>query len=112
MTSSTVVLDVGKTNIKLCRVDERGAIVEQRSRPNEVRTGAPYPHFDLDAIFSWLVDTLGSFSDRGSIGTIATTTHGASAVLLSDEELALPMLDYEYDAIEELSSEYDAKARD
>lgn len=113
MTSAaTLVIDVGKTNVKLCCVDEAGSIREQRSRPNHVEATGPYPHFDLDAVYGWIVETLADFPDRSSIGSIATTTHGASAVLVAGESLALPMLDYEFDGVAEIDAEYDALARD
>lgn len=104
------VLDVGKTNAKLALVDADSlteiAIV---TRPNTVLTGPPWPHFDLEGHWAFFLDHLAAFHESHGIDAISVTTHGASAVLLDAEgELAAPMLDYEYDGPDSLTSAYDA----
>ncbi|MCA0043309.1 FGGY-family carbohydrate kinase [Celeribacter litoreus] len=104
------VLDVGKTNAKLALVDA-GSLTELAvvTRPNTVLAGPPWPHFDLEGHWAFFLDNLTAFHASHGIDAISVTTHGASAVLLdADGGLAAPMLDYEHDGPDSLTSEYDA----
>lgn len=105
---STAVLDIGKTNVKLTVIDGRGEPLHQARRPNAALAGPPYPHHDVDGIWEWLVDSLGEYSRAGEIESIVTTTHGATAALMARDDLALPVLDYEYDGVESRAPEYEA----
>ncbi|MBW6418573.1 FGGY-family carbohydrate kinase [Celeribacter sp. PS-C1] len=104
------VLDVGKTNAKLALVDADSLTeIAVVTRPNTVLAGPPWPHFDLEGHWAFFLDHLAAFHESHGIDAISVTTHGASAVLLDAEgELAAPMLDYEYDGPDSLTSEYDA----
>ncbi len=104
------VIDIGKTNAKLALVDtsdlSETAVV---TRPNTVLQAPPYPHFDVEGIWAFLLDALGQFHDRHGIGAISVTTHGASGALLAaDGTLAAPVLDYEHTGPESMAEEYDA----
>ena len=102
------VLDVGKTNVKLAVLDAQGAVLWERRRSNTVLDAPPYPHYDVDGIWRWLLDELGVAAGRYPIDAIVTTTHGACAALVSDSALALPVLDYEHPAPELFSADYAA----
>lgn len=102
------VLDVGKTNVKLAVLDEQGAVLGERRRSNAVLDAPPYPHYDVDGIWRWLLHELGEAAGRYPIDAIVTTTHGACAALVSDSALALPVLDYEHLAPELSSTDYAA----
>ncbi|MDG2571266.1 hypothetical protein P7L87_27315, partial [Vibrio parahaemolyticus] len=53
------VLDVGKTNVKAVIVDAEGRReIAARTRPNRVLTSEPYPHFDVDGIFAFFLQSL------------------------------------------------------
>lgn len=106
---SVAVLDIGKTNVKLTVVDTGGGTCHQASRQNAPRTDGPYPHHDVEGIWSWLLDTLADYPDAGDIDAIVTTTHGATAALMAGDRLALPVLDYEHEGIESVSAAYDAE---
>ncbi|KAA9010098.1 FGGY-family carbohydrate kinase [Histidinibacterium aquaticum] len=104
------VIDIGKTNAKLALVDavslEELAV---ETRPNTVRPGPPWPHFDLDGHWAFLLDALGRMHREHGVDAVSVTTHGASGVLLDAEgELAAPMLDYEHDGPDSLAEAYDA----
>ncbi|WP_279481700.1 FGGY-family carbohydrate kinase [Aureimonas sp. SK2] len=103
------VIDVGKTNAKVVLHDlaERRDLAF-RSTANEVRRDGPYPHFDLDGLFAFIVRSLGEVAEGHPLDAIAITTHGASIVLVDSEGLALPMLDYETDLAGPESDAYDA----
>ncbi|BCP54698.1 carbohydrate kinase [Kaistia sp. 32K] len=111
MSQAIAVLDIGKSNAKLALLDrETRAVLDIRTRKNAVLPGPPYPHFDVDGIWEWFLDGLADFSTRAEIRVIATTTHGASIVVLGRDDLALPVLDYEFAGPDEIAGEY-RKAR-
>ncbi len=92
------VLDIGKTNAKVVVVDAAsGAEIAAVKTPNGVLQGPPYPHYDVERIWSFALDALAGFAIEPGYDAISITTHGACAVLLdADGELALPVLDYEH----------------
>ena len=106
------VLDIGKTNLKLEVFDQSGAPVFRCNAPNGVRVGPPYPHADLEGIWDFAVSALAEAAGDFVISDVVVATHGATAVVMAGENLALPVLDYEAAEPEQLSAEYDALARD
>lgn len=104
---SIVVIDIGKSNAKLALVEAATrAVVEMRTAANTVRRVGPYPHFDVDGLWQFIVDGLAAFAGVAEIATISVTTHGACLALISGDRLALPILDYEHDGPEEVHDEY------
>lgn len=104
------VFDIGKTNAKLVVLDvASGAEIAARRIPNRVLPGPPYQHYDIDALWAFLLDSLQAFAKAPGFDAISITTHGASAVLLADDGgLALPVLDYEQEYPDEIRAAYDA----
>ena len=108
-TRVVAVLDIGKTNIKICLMDgQTGALLQIAKRVNGVIDALPYPHVDVDSIWHWIKDTLADLAQRYFIASIAITTHGATIACMKGGQLALPILDYEYDGVSECKDEYDA----
>lgn len=108
MTRHVAVIDIGKTNAKLALVDlatlKEVAVV---TRSNEVLPGPPWPHYDLDGHWAFLLDSLAAFHRDYGIDAISTTTHGASMVLLDKNgTLAAPMIDYEFDGPDALDDAF------
>jgi sugar (pentulose or hexulose) kinase len=102
------VLDVGKTNVKAVIVDaEARREMAARTRPNQVLTGEPYPHFDVDGIFAFFLQSLKELNGEFGFDAISITAHGASGALLGAEGLALPVLDYEFHYPAEIETDYD-----
>ncbi|MBB94121.1 MAG: carbohydrate kinase [Rhodobacteraceae bacterium] len=104
------VIDIGKTNAKLALVDlatlDELAVV---TRPNTVLPGPPWPHFDVEGHWEFLLDALARFHGEHGVDAISVTTHGACAALLgADGALAAPILDYEHGGPDDLVAEYDA----
>jgi sugar (pentulose or hexulose) kinase len=104
------VIDIGKTNAKLALVRlsdfSEIAIV---TRPNTVLPGPPYPHFDVEGQWSFLLDGLAQFQADHGISAITVTTHGAAGALIArDGSLAAPVLDYEHTGPDETAEIYDA----
>lgn len=104
------VIDIGKTNAKLALVD-LDSLTELAviTRPNTVLPGPPYPHFDCDGHWAFLLQGLSVFHKQHRIDAISITTHGAGAALLAaDGRLATPVLDYEHDFPAAVVAAYDA----
>lgn len=92
------VIDIGKTNAKVVVVDAAtGTELAVRRTANTVLSGPPYPHFDTEALWAFILDALAEFAAKPGVDAVSITTHGASAALLDEKgNLALPLLDYEY----------------
>lgn len=92
------VIDIGKTNAKVVLVDARnGTELAVRKTANTVRSGPPYPHYDIEALWAFVLAALKDFAAQSGFDALSITTHGASAALLdTDGSLAMPVLDYEH----------------
>ena len=91
------VFDVGKTSSKLTLLDGQDlAEIGSRRCSNVPLSGPPYPHLDTEAQWAFLCQGLAAFQAEHGVDAIAITTHGATAALVTDTELATPVLDYEY----------------
>lgn len=101
------VLDVGKTNVKLVVHDlETGDDVFVRTRPNAVVDAPPYPHYDVEGMWAFFLDTLKEATANQRIDALSFTTHGATFALVVGEHLALPILDYEFHGPDTLDDAY------
>ena len=100
------VLDVGKTRTKLSVVDASGAVREKRSTPSRSLAGPPYPHLDVEGTIAWILASLRELGERWPIDVLVPVAHGAAAALMSGDELALPVMDYEFRGPEELEATY------
>ena len=103
MTISTprhiAVIDIGKTNAKVVLIESATrAQLASDSTPNSVLREGPYPHADVERLWSFIRDCLGRFHAEHGVDGISITTHGATGALLAGDRLALPVLDYESDA--------------
>lgn len=111
MTSGHVaVIDIGKTNAKvaLVRISDLSEVAIV-TRPNAVLPGPPYPHFDVEGHWDFILEGLASFHSQCGVDTITITTHGAAGALIArDGSLAASVLDYEHTGPEACSSDYDA----
>ena len=104
------VVDIGKTNVKVALVDAREwREIDVRAQSNAVLRVPPYPHFDTVACRRFLLASLTDLNNAVPVEAIAITAHGAAgAVLDAEGNLALPILDYEFDGVEATGREYDA----
>jgi len=104
------VIDVGKTNAKLALVDLHTlSEIAVITRPNTVRPGPPWPHFDTEGHWVFFLDGLRGFHREHRVDAISITTHGASIVLLDAKgDLAAPILDYEHTGPDGVADQYDA----
>jgi sugar (pentulose or hexulose) kinase len=95
MTDALIVLDIGKTNAKLALIDAAGKVISEQRRANAVLADGPYAHLDTDGLWNWLLATCRAFAARAHVSAIVPVTHGATAALVDDAGLVLPVLDYE-----------------
>jgi sugar (pentulose or hexulose) kinase len=93
------VIDIGKTNAKLALVDLVNLTeVAVLTRPNIVQTDGPWPHYDVEGHWTFLLDALRHVHKEHRVDAISVTTHGACIALLTENgELAAPILDYEHE---------------
>ena len=104
------VIDIGKSNAKVALVDlgaqrEIGVL----AMPNRVVRDGPYPHYDTEGLWGFLLDGLGALHREHGIDALTVTTHGAAAALLDGSGgLAAPVLDYEHDGPDRCAAAYDA----
>ena len=103
------VVDIGKTNAKLALVDltTRAELAALR-QANRVKADGLYPHYDIEAIWSFILDGLAALRRDHAVDAISVTTHGATAALVDAAgNLVLPVLDYEFDGPDRLRGEYE-----
>ena len=91
------IFDLGKTNQKVVLIDGKDLTkIDSRKAPNSVLKGL-YPHLDTASQWQFLCDCLSGFEQQHGVDGVAITTHGATAALVVDDTLALPVLDYEFE---------------
>lgn len=95
------VFDLGKTNLKFSLLDQAGAVLHAKTAPNQVLNTEPYPHYDTEYLWHWLLEQLAGVA-ASQPQALITVAHGATAALLAGDELALPILDYEFAGVEAL----------
>ncbi|MFN3860704.1 MAG: FGGY-family carbohydrate kinase [Roseateles sp.] len=95
--AATAVLDIGKTNAKLTLIDAAGRSLAERRMPNTVRRTGPYPHADTERLWSWLLAQLAELAAQADLHALVPVTHGATAALVDEVGLVLPVLDYEHE---------------
>ncbi|WIY53700.1 FGGY-family carbohydrate kinase [Devosia sp. YIM 151766] len=101
------VIDIGKTNAKVVLIDsETRRQIAARNIPNNVRRDGPYPHMDIEMLWGFALDSLRALGAEHGIDGISITTHGACGALLAGDELALPILDYEFDGPDKTAEAY------
>ncbi|KRA56069.1 hypothetical protein ASD80_00230 [Devosia sp. Root635] len=113
MPRSIAVIDIGKTNAKVVLIDAATRQqVAARSTPNVVRRDGLYPHADVEMLWSFILDSLKALRAEHGVDGISITTHGATAALVADGGLAMPVLDYEHAGPEETAEAYGAARPD
>ena len=108
MTYLVTVIDLGKTNSKVALVDtDTAKEIKVITQPSAVNTNTIYPSLDHEAIEFFILEAIKNLSSEYVIDAITVTTHGATVALIDAEgALALPVLDYEYQAVDELREAY------
>lgn len=105
MSQTVAVLDIGKTNVKLALFDH-GRLLWEKSAPNRVLPGPPYPHEDVESAWTFFLDALHEAARTHQISAIVPTAHGAAGALIGESELAAPVMDYEFTGVEVIEPDY------
>ncbi|NTF06337.1 carbohydrate kinase [Agrobacterium rubi] len=105
---NVAVIDIGKTHAKLIVVDgESGEEIASRKIANKVLSAPPFPHYDIETLWSFIIEGLAAFHEQPGYQAISITTHGASVALLNSKgDLALPVLDYEHSYPDDIQRAY------
>lgn len=109
MIRHVAVIDIGKTNAKVALVDlESMTETALRRTANAVAADGLYPHHDVERLWAFILDSLADINREQRIDAISITTHGATAALVDAQGgLALPVIDYEFAGIDELTQDYE-----
>lgn len=110
MIRHVAVIDIGKTNAKVALVElTTPSEIALRRTANAPVWQAPYPHHDVEALWTFILNSLADINRERRIDAISITTHGATGALVDAAgELVLPVLDYEFDGPDQLAADYDA----
>nr|WIE91550.1 FGGY-family carbohydrate kinase [Mesorhizobium sp. WSM4875] len=110
MIRHVAVIDIGKTNAKVALVElTKPSEIALRRTANAPVWQAPYPHHDVEALWTFILNSLADLNRERRIDAISITTHGATGALVDAAgELVLPVLDYEFNSPDQLAADYDA----
>jgi len=104
---AVVVLDVGKTHVKLFAIEPHGGgVIEQRQTANQSLEEEPYIHVDVERIWTWLIEALSDLAKTIEIEAIIPCAYGSTAALLGEDDLVLPMMDYEAEPPDDIKDAY------
>lgn len=106
--SATLVLDIGKTNVKLVVMSKMGSIADILKTENRSLDKPPYLQLDTEGIWHWLMNSVSSLVRDHNIDAIVTSTHGCAAGLVDDNGLVLPPLDYEAELPADITAAFEA----
>ena len=108
--TTVAVFDLGKTNSKVAAVNLASETETKLFSVNSpVLECGPYPHIDTRTLWTFLLDSLRRIAAETSIDAISVATHGSAAALVDSRgNLALPVLDYEYDGPDTVADAYSA----
>lgn len=114
---SVIVFDVGKTNVKLLVVDEKGDILHSSSTANAVISDGPWRRHDLASIEAWLIEGLSRIAKDFRPDAFICSGHGSTGVLISPQDLYqpepdCPMIDYEQAIPSWLGESYQQQGED
>ena len=106
--NNIAVLDIGKTHAKVILFDcHKLKELEVFQTENIILTDSLYPHFDIESLKEFIINSLSNLAKKYIVDSIFTSTHGACMALMTKGELALPVLDYEFEGPDQLKAEYD-----
>lgn len=111
-TAHTLIIDIGKTHVKLHVLDPQFQSVYSKQCSNAANVQTLYPSADISKIWQWVCETITTVTQSFRICSITITTHGATAALIdrnsnNEDGLVLPILDYEYASPYKQSPEYE-----
>jgi sugar (pentulose or hexulose) kinase len=118
VSENVVVLDIGKSNIKLSVCNYLGEVFETLSTPNQTCNGKPWKYHNLKKINIWVLQNLSALSKKYNLKHFITAGHGSGVVFvgndcdINDDGTTLPMIDYEQIIPEDIDKEYEKLSGD
>ena len=89
--NNIAVLDIGKTHAKVILFDSHKLKeLEVFQTENIILTDSLYPHFDIESLKEFIINSLSNLAKKYIVDSIFTSTHGACMALMTKGELALP----------------------
>ncbi|MCB9958511.1 MAG: hypothetical protein H6843_07920 [Rhodospirillaceae bacterium] len=108
--TAIAVIDIGKTNQKVLAFDAAGRCLDIERALNAPLAGPPYPHMDVDGVWTFICAALARLARRHTIAAVVTTGYGSTAALVDETGLVLPIADYEHEPPADLVADYAALA--
>ena len=109
--TARLVIDIGKTNVKIHALNEFDNHIISFNKKNKVVKDVLYDRVDVDGIWAWILKTIHTCASDFKISALVVTAHGATAALVnhssSDNGLVLPIMDYEWSGLDSINSEYE-----
>jgi len=108
--TSTLVLDIGKSNAKLVLIAADGAVLRTTSVLNESVQDATHGFLALGVarLQDWLLHAVPELLAGAVPARVSVTTHGAAFCAIDDDGLVLPPIDYEWDGYDGVTAAFDA----
>lgn len=111
ISETSLVIDIGKTNIKIHVLDKFKKNLVSFNKKNKICKKPPYHKVDVEDIWSWMIKIIKSTANKFQISSIVVSTHGATAALVSqsndDSGLVLPIMDYEWNGLKSINEKYE-----
>ena len=108
--TSTLVLDIGKSNAKLVLIAANGAVMRSTSVVNESVQDPLHGFLALGVarLQDWLLRSVPELLAGEIPARMSATTHGAAFCAIDGEGLVLPPIDYEWDGYDGVTAAFDA----
>jgi sugar (pentulose or hexulose) kinase len=108
--TSTLVLDIGKSNAKLVLIAADGRATRSTAVVNESRldTEHGFQALGVARLQDWLLRSVPDLLAGEVPGRLSVTTHGAAFCAIADDGLVLPPIDYEWDGYDGVTAAFDA----
>ncbi len=108
--TSTLVLDIGKSNAKLMLIAADGTVLRATSVANESVQDAAHGFLALGVarLQDWLLRGVPGLLAGAVPVRVSVTTHGAAFCAIDDDGLVLPPIDYEWDGYDGVTAAFDA----
>ena len=105
------VFDLGKTNAKLLGFGDRtGKLLFDERTAQRTMLADGLRVLEHQPLLHWLTATLARMSERYRLAGLMVSTHGCTFALVSGDELAAPILDYEQPVPPEIDRQFAAEA--
>jgi sugar (pentulose or hexulose) kinase len=108
--TSTLVLDIGKSNARLMLIAADGAVRRAACVNNESVRDATHGFLALGVgrLQDWLLREVPGLLAGEVPARVSVTTHGAAFCAIDDDGLVLPPIDYEWDGYDGVTAAFDA----